>query len=69
MQDLRQRVLAYDEDAAEADYEMLEGTGAKHGHVHPLPDGFTSVSPLRAFSYTPFISPCSTSFTVSHQRP
>lgn len=34
----------------------------RHGHVvHPIPDGFTSVSHSRAFSYTPFISLCSTS--------
>jgi hypothetical protein len=54
-------------DAAEADYEMLEGTDLelRHGHVvHPIPDGFTSVSHLRAFSYTPFISLCSTSLTT-----
>jgi hypothetical protein len=53
-------------DAAEGDYEMLEGTDLelRRGHVvHPIPDGFTSVSHLRAFSYTPFISLCSTSLT------
>jgi hypothetical protein len=52
--------------AAEGDYEIWKGTDLelRHGHVvHPIPDGFTSVSHLRAFSYTPFISLCSTSFT------
>lgn len=31
-------------------------------------DGFTSVSHLRAFSYTPFISSCSTSFTQTAMK-
>jgi len=35
----------------------------------PTPDGFTSVSYLRASSYTPFISPlCSTSFTATAMK-
>ena len=50
--------------SAAVDYQILGGPNWIRGCVHPLPDGFTPVSPLRAFSYTLFFSVlCSTSLT------
>jgi hypothetical protein len=54
--------------SAAVDYQILPGPNWIRGRALPLPDGFTPVSPLRAFSYTLSFSvsvPCSTSLTQS----
>lgn len=49
------------------DYQILQGPISDNAVVlSPFPDGFTSVSPLRAFSYTLFISlPCCTNLPAT----
>jgi hypothetical protein len=49
------------------DYQILEGPISDNAVVlNPFPDGFTSVSPFRAFSYTLFISlPCCTNLPAT----